>query len=63
MVSQGFLGAIEQYWTIDEKPRLDRRNTYFKDKTISENISNIFLISGTTSVLAIAIISMVQVIV
>lgn len=31
MVNQGLLGAIEQYWTVEEKPRLHRRNTYFED--------------------------------
>lgn len=35
MNSQGFFGALAQYWTIDEKPRLDRRNTYFEDKQLS----------------------------
>ena len=31
MNNQGFLGALSQYWSIDEKPRLHRRNTYFDD--------------------------------
>lgn len=31
MVNQGLIGAIEQYWTIEEKPRLSRRNSYFED--------------------------------
>ena len=35
MVSQGLLGAIEQYWTVEEKPRLHRRNTYFDDFEVS----------------------------
>jgi len=25
---QGLVGALHQYWNIDEKPRLYRRNTY-----------------------------------
>ena len=32
MSNQGFFGALWQYWNIQEKPRLDRRNTYFDDK-------------------------------
>ena len=35
MVSQGFFGALVQYWTVEPKPRLDRRNTYFDDLEVS----------------------------
>lgn len=35
MVNQGLWGAIEQYWTVEEKPRLHRRNTYFEDHQIT----------------------------
>ena len=31
MSNQGLFGAIEQYWTVNEAPRLNRRNTYFRD--------------------------------
>ena len=31
MVSQGFWGALEQYWTVEPKVRLDRKNTWFED--------------------------------
>ena len=31
MANQGLWGAIEQYWTVEEKPRLHRRNTYLDD--------------------------------
>jgi hypothetical protein len=31
MNNQGLVGALIQYWTVDEKPRLHRRNTYFDD--------------------------------
>lgn len=31
MTNQGLYGALEQYWTVEEKPRLHRRNTYFDD--------------------------------
>ena len=30
-MNQGLIGALVQYWTIEEKPRLHRRNTYFED--------------------------------
>ena len=35
LTSQGLIGAIEQYWTINPKPRLDRKNTYFDDVQLS----------------------------
>lgn len=31
MNNQGLFGALDQFWTVNEKPRLDRRNTYFED--------------------------------
>lgn len=31
MNCQGLYGALKQYWTVDEAPRLHRRNTYFDD--------------------------------
>lgn len=31
MSNQGLLGALEQFWTVNEAPRLDRKNTYFED--------------------------------
>ena len=31
MTRQGLWGAVEQYWTVEEKPSLNRRNTYFED--------------------------------
>ena len=34
MNSQGLIGALIQYWTIEPKARLHRRNTYF-DEVIS----------------------------
>ena len=35
MNNQGLIGALYQYWNISDKPRLNRRNTYFKDHQIS----------------------------
>lgn len=32
---QGLMGALSQYWNIEPKARLHRRNTYFKDHQIS----------------------------
>lgn len=36
MSNQGIWGALEQYWRVEPKPRLNRRNTYFEDVAISE---------------------------
>lgn len=52
MVSQGLWGAIEQYWSVEPKPRLDRKNTYFEDHQFSDNwtILNLVLIAVTISI-------------
>ena len=45
MSNQGFVGAVIQYFTIEDKPRLTRRNTWFRDHHISEKLAtNIFVI-------------------
>jgi len=38
MSNQGFFGALEQYWTVNEAPRLNRRNTFFEDNFKVSNI-------------------------
>ena len=35
MNKQGLYGAVEQYWSIEPKARLHRRNTYFEDVNLS----------------------------
>ena len=35
MNNQGFMGALAQYWTVDPKPRLHRKNTFFDDVQLS----------------------------
>lgn len=30
-MNQGLLGALDQYWNVQEKPSLKRRNTYFEN--------------------------------
>ena len=54
MSNQGLLGAIYQYWNIHDKPRLDRRNTYFRDAQVS-NIDAL-RVGIVVSVLATAIV-------
>lgn len=39
MSSQGLFGAIEQYWSVNEAPRLNRRNTFFEDHPKVSNYS------------------------
>ena len=54
MNNQGLFGALDQYWTVDDKPRLNRRNTYFDDVQLS-NIDAI-RVGIVVSVVAIAIV-------
>lgn len=35
--SQGFYGALDQYWSVEPKARLHRRNTYFDDEVLSNS--------------------------
>ena len=35
MSDQGIWGALEQYWSIEPKARLHRRNTFFDDVEFS----------------------------
>ncbi|WP_458456482.1 hypothetical protein [Methanobrevibacter sp.] len=35
MNSQGFFGALWQYWDIQPKVRLNRRNTFFDEEKIT----------------------------
>lgn len=54
MNNQGLMGAIAQYWTIDEKPRLNRRNTYFEDVQLSN--FNALRVGIVVSTIAVAIV-------
>ena len=36
MTNQGLWGALVQFWTIEEKPRLTRRNSWFYDHRLTE---------------------------
>lgn len=36
-MNQGFLGALEQYWTVEEQPRLNRRNSWFREHEPKES--------------------------
>ena len=37
MSRQGFFGALDQFWTVNEAPRLSRRNTFFDSKEVSNS--------------------------
>lgn len=55
MVNQGLMGALAQYWTIDEKPRLHRKNTYFDDLELSNADALKMGIVVATSAIAIVV--------
>ena len=56
LTRQGLYGALEQYWNVEPKVRLHRRNTYFDD--VMSDISNedAFRVGIVVSVMATAII-------
>lgn len=49
MTNQGLFGALEQYWRVEPKARLNRRNTYFRDefRVTEEHLLAIAIISLT----------------
>ena len=54
MSNQGFIGALSQYWSVEPKARLHRRNTYFEDVGLSNY--DALKVGIVVSVLATAII-------
>lgn len=57
MSSQGLLGAIEQYWTVNEAPRLNRRNTFFEDHPKVSNYDALkfgLIVSGLATAIIVA---------
>jgi len=53
-MNQGLYGALEQFWTVDEKPRLHRRNTYFQDHQVSDSSAlrfGLFFIVSATAII------------
>lgn len=55
MNNQGFIYAVLQYFTVEDKPRLNRRNTWFRDHHMSDDTAIRLILSFF--ILAIAIIS------
>ena len=55
MNNQGLFGALDQFWTVNEKPRLDRRNTYFEDNLKVSNYDALKF-AMVISILATAIV-------
>lgn len=51
---QGFVGALDQYWTLEPKARLNRRNTYFDDASMSN--AQALRVGIVATVVAVAII-------
>ena len=54
MNKQGLYGAIDQYWTVEPKARLHRRNTFFDDHQPSSYQS--LKVVMAVSILATAIV-------
>ena len=54
MNNQGFFGALYQYWNVEPKARLHRRNTYFDDAEMSN--AQALRVGIVVSMIVIAII-------
>ena len=57
MVNQGLWGAIEQFWTVEEKPRLHRRNTFFEEypKVTNYDSLKIGIVAFSVTVVVVAV--------
>ena len=55
MSNQGFTGALIQYFTIEDKPRLTRRNTWFRDHQISEKMATNLLVILSSVVIGVTV--------
>ena len=62
MNDQGFIGAVMQSFVIEDKPRLHRRNSWFRDHQMSEATAIRFLIVVFSLAIALIVFSMVRVI-
>lgn len=60
MTDQGFFGAIEQYWDIEPKPRLNRRNSWAREHEPKIFHLNIILFSGVFTVILFMIFCMLE---
>ena len=54
MSGQGLFGALTQYWSVEPKARLHRRNTYFDDVSMTD--TQAIGVGIVVSIIAIAII-------
>lgn len=61
MNRNGFLFAVLQYFTVDEKPRLYPKNSWFEDHQISEKHAEYFYIIAT-AILFISVVLMMVVV-
>ena len=52
--NQGLYGALLQYWDIQPKARLSRKNTYFEDNQVSN--SQALRVGIVVTMIAVAII-------
>ena len=56
MSNQGLYGALDQYWTVNEAPRLNRRNTFFEDHKASNYDALRFGLAVSTIATAIIVL-------
>lgn len=56
LTDQGLYGALEQYWSLEPKARLHRRNTYFDDVMSDVSNESVLKVGIVSSVVATAII-------
>lgn len=59
MNNQGFLGALSQYWSVEDKPRLYRRNSWFREHQPKESLLIIAVYIAVPSIILFVVCSMI----
>ena len=55
MTNQGLFGALDQYWNVQPKPRLAKKNTFFDEVQVSNYDALKFGVAFSTIATAIVI--------
>ena len=61
MTNQGFIGALVQYWTVEEKPRLHRRNSWFREHELNPSLLIILAYASVPVLMILVMYSMLVV--
>ena len=59
-MNQGFWGALSQYWTVDEQPRLNRKNSWFREHEPNQSSLILGLYIGVPVIVLFLVFSILE---